>query len=659
MDKSDSAQPLDSDIVYLISQQKVEMDEELEAIVGFSIIRKPKPDEYHLLIHYKKFNGEHVFELQTLSPTSLVFNFVFNLPEFMVIEKKKRDGEVGFRPISFKVKSNGDFTVISNSEGYIWSARYDGTSYFYNNSKYVPYLYKEFCQPLLKEQMRDEDMFILKTSCFNNTPIFDIVGDWLVYSPTKQEFQHMKAVVDCNGKPQVPKRDELLGDSLEGYDEEPSKGKKDKDKKKNKTSFLTPAKLPPPGPLLNRVISSLSNTAIDGILKLSEVSTNKVKSYLNNNGEHTNEDKKNMVKSLNKLGKSITKSLYNTASSTASTITSRPEDNQLIKIVDLRNDKVLAVFRPPGGVSNLSLSPYDLQLVHSNIRGDSFFMWDLYKLPLEVSLIGKFTRGKTSATIRDIFWFINNNYSLNSGNDVTQTSTVDNISGNNYGFGCVTKSTGSVHWFNINYLSGSLNSNYPNILGKEKKKSNGMSQSFGNGEFSDAWILSSMDTVKLLALPDIKSNSINQLAILDKKNQIRLISPLNGKTTFKYILPYTPVGEKFVPTRNINEDNERKSEFNNSTSQINPLSRTEIETCGPYPNLYNNKNIEFSTYTSYENSDLDNFLKIYENFGQGIANETLKFDRKESTENIPEFQHKGLDLDQDVETSSETLATEI
>lgn len=512
--------------------------------------------------------------------------------------------------------------------------------------------------------------------------------------PTKYEYRHLKALVEYGNLSNSSSTSQVSSsnsstvsnstvtsnagianggiNSISTMATPISNNKSKKSKKKKKTTLLTQVKLPPPGPLLNQVISTISNTAIDGICKFSELSSNVVKLYYNGKDSSTQH-----TATLNELTKSITKSIYSTA---ASTITSKPDNNQLVKVIDLKNDKVMGIFKPPGGVSNVSLSPYDLQLVHSNLRGDLIFMWDLYKLPLEVSLIGKFIRGKTSAKIKDIFWFINNSTSQNS----------PTAKGNNYGFGCLTKSTGSIHWFNVNYLSGSLNSNLPNSLGKTHKLiSNGSKhdhkhslskdtssfvspRSSSSDDFSDDWILSSMKAIKFLTLPD-KSNSmnsscspnaVNQLAIIDSKNQLRLISPLNGLSLFRYQLPNTPVSKEFVPVYNrvfgltrtamvptfnpnlaiLNELNGTKKK----TVLINPLSRTEIETCGPYSNLYRNKNIEFSTFDYHHEGDLKEFLYNYEMFGNEISHKVIHFGNKGEVNQKNEVIDTGIILDQEV-----------
>ncbi|CAH2350941.1 hypothetical protein CLIB1423_02S08636 [[Candida] railenensis] len=687
----------DNDTLYLLNQRSIPMEE------GWRMINFIFANTDTIVFHFESADD---VKFSSFSLTHLKCIQELKAPAILKVKTKVKSKNPPSPGVpeslaskerqlpEYQIKSNGDYVIITNSEGYLVIFEFDGRNY--KLKPILPKIFKESCQPLInKYEFDNMDSMVLRTSTFDKKAIFDIVGNWLVYSPTKCEYQHLKSLFEAKLANGVFNADDLLASSGSSTNSNlssksspsPSNDKTTKissGKRKFKQSFkrkrpqlLTQVKLPPPGPLLNRVISTLSNTALDGICKFSELSSQVVKSYFDKEKEKENKEMDKNSPTFNDITRAITKTIYSTA---ASTISSGPGDNQLIKVIDLKNDKVMGIFKPPGGVSNLSLSPYDLQLIHSNLRGDLFFMWDLYKLPLEVSLIGKFTRGKTSAKIKDIFWFINN----------TNSST---IKGNNYGFGCITKSSGSIHWFNINYLSGNLNSNFPNVLGQHyRSRKSGKSKAIststaasisrvgsvessadsagvnnggvgshrgaidGKGsytEFSDDWILSSMQATKFITLPN-KSNSmntgvsasrINQLAILDSKNQLRLISPLNGTSLFKYQLPFVQVNKEHAPTF----VKARESSKQESTDpHINPLSRTEIETCAPYPNLYRNKNIEFSTYDYSEGDDLDNFLISFETFGNEVTNKVIKFNKEEAPNTVFEdIKRRSIILDQE------------
>ncbi|EGW31529.1 uncharacterized protein SPAPADRAFT_62117 [Spathaspora passalidarum NRRL Y-27907] len=259
----------------------------------------------------------------------------------------------------------------------------------------------------------------------------------------------------------------------------------------------------------------------------------------------------------------------------------------------------MGTFKPPGGISQLSLSPYDLQLVHANARGDSLYMWDLYRLPVEISLIGKFSRGKTSAIIEEIFWFINNYENKRDEGEVF---------GNNSGFGCISKSTGSLHWFNINYLAGSYNNNRPNSFKKT---------SFAPGKFMDSWILSSLKAKQFVSIPTNQCSNLNQLAIIDENLVLKLISPLNGHHFYQFQLSKVPVDSQFVPkTSSIEKPHIPSSPY------VNPLSQAEIETCAPFLNLINNPRIEFATFED------DNLEEIFSEFGNMVPEQVITFRSK-------------------------------
>lgn len=472
---------------------------------------------------------------------------------------------------SFTIKASNNYIILGNNEGILYI-------YSYTKVKLEPAnklnnligIKKESCNPMLSAygQSIEDDEIVLKSSVNSKTcqPIFDIIDNWLVYCPTKFEYIHLKAT-------NISARGNEIIDPFKPNDKEASPP--------SKPTMFTTMKLPHRGPLLNRVLSTFSSSATDSLFKLSELT---VKNY------KTQQITTDM--SLNSISKGIGKLLYNTASSTAATIQKqasnmKPNDNHVVKIIDLATDKVLGVFKPPGGVNNLSLSPYDLQLVQSSLKGDVLYMWDLYRLPQEISFIGKFNRGKTSATIEDIFWFINY-HELDIINQHGKESTVK---ANNSGFGCITKATGTVHWFNTNYLSGNSD-NFPNGYNNSKKFT----------DFLDSWILSSIGAKKFIPLPqncNIKkrgdtglNKSLNQLAIIDDKNQVKLLSTLNGAHMYKYDLPKLPLKDVDV----LQVDEHVKS--NTAKVSVQPLSQAEIETCSPFLHMINNDNIEFVTYKS-------------------------------------------------------------
>jgi hypothetical protein len=602
----------DGDCLDLIVQ--LDVNTENMTIVNFKVI-----DIDRFLFINQSANNKYSLITYTRSK----FKTKFELPTILQSLKK------------LFVKSSNNYIIIGNDQGILYVYNYNLIPA--NTSKKLTHTKKDSCVPVVmnvygQNSIKDEEL-VLQTSVNSkkNEPIFEIIDNWLVYSPTKTEYLHLKATskhtnVQDTQDPFRPTHEVQV----------------------KKSTIFTPVKLPHKKPLVNRVLSSFSNNAIDGLFKLSALT---VKNY-----------KKNQVPadvsvSINSISKGISSLLYNTASTTANSIQKqaayyKPNNNQIIKIVDLSNDKVLGVFKPPSGINNLSFSPYDLQLLQTNLKGDTFYMWDLYKLPQEISLVGTFNRGKTSAVVEEIFWFI----SYHQADIIDKTGKQTTVSGNNSGFGCITKATGSVHWFNTNYLSGNSD-NLPNSYSGSKNF---------NG-FLDSWILSSIGAKKFIPLPrnshknsqnDCNRNMINQLAVLDHDNQLKLVSTLNGSHMYKYDLPQVPVGEEFVLEK-LNDKNESTNSNKNSqqstqssslpsnisvsnlqgskisqvasgttkqtvliknenreedTSAIgdNPLSQAEIETCSPFPSLVNNSMVEFATYEEVPNFEhgFGNELKV-------------------------------------------------
>lgn len=519
----------------------------------------------------------------------------YTLPEYLVL--------------GIVMKVSSDFVCISCSEGYIYVLERGPTK---DQLLCVPNgdgsLQAAFARCTLPTKEKDRledgaDSLLFKTCTSDGDPIFDVVGSWLVYAPTKFEVDYFRQLLHSSD----------------------SSSAKPKDLKKRRKLLYTPVKLPPAGPLFLRVVSTLSNSAFDKLFQLSEFSTKKFRGYLSRRDKIMDKDV-----SLHSISSSIGNAMYSTANKLKKHAMALGE-NEIIKIVDLSSGQIMATFKPPGGISHLSLSAYDLQLVQANYKGDNFYMWDLYKLPTEVSLIGKFVRGKTSANIKQMCWFMNN-------------KNTDTIPGSNSGFGCITKKTGTVHWYNINYLScGNESKNYPNVL-------NGVEQDVSSGQFSDSWLLPSINAVKFCTLPGCsnvpskvatyshghdpvwkkESMKLNQLAFLDSENNLKLVSPLNGKHTFKYILPTKPIEldvdrtcdqTVWNPALLVKDAPVKKEQEMNT-----PLSQTEIETCSPYLSIINNKNVEIATYDFAESSDsMEGFKQAFETFGMDLPLHVLDF----------------------------------
>lgn len=574
------------DAIQLIEDEE---DYEDNSIKSLDIIDGDLNNGYTMLVSYNSLKLQIQFLDVTSSETSLIQNL--QLPEFLQSK-------------SYSVKLNSKFIIVGDNNGFMYVFKYDSAL-----KKFIPAnandglknLKKNTCLPILRKhnfisKLSDREI-LFKTSCLNDKPIFDLNNNWLVYSPTKIEYNQIKI-----------------------------------DNENQVDNLLTPVKLPTNSrPLLNTVLESISNTALDQLFKFSKFSTTKLSEYFKPKDEdkkdHDELSLKNLTKSLNKIFNSTISSINETTNQLF-----KISDNQLIKIVDLSNDKILTIFKSPDGISNLSLSPYDLQLINCNLRGDNFFIWDLIKLPQQVSLLGKFSRGKTSGIIDDIFWFINNN----------DENSNDLYKGINSGFGTINSKTGSIHWFNINYLLGNLNNNLPNYLGKEFPIN---SMHIKNKEFMNNWILSSSTKYKkFFKLPNLSNlnnnnfNQLSQLAVLDDSNQLKLISPLNGNNCFKFELPINKINPDLKTTISSSKipefDDVIKSLKVDCNRNNNSISQIEIETCKPFKHLINFKNIEFAVYDfQSDKSDDINFDDYYQMFNNSIPSKKIQIENTSASVN--------------------------
>lgn len=498
------------------------------------------------------------------------------------------------------LKVSTAYLTVASEDGYIYVMRIDPDQDMclclsHSDSPHVRVIRNLVLSNVRREigeysGLSDNELAV-KTAVYDHEPVYDLVGSWLVYCPNKKEVQYHKHM-------HLSENDT----SLLHHCQAP-------------LTLSTPVRLPLSGPLLNRVLSSVSNTAADKLFKLSDMGSKKVQSYLKKKEIILDKDV-----SLHSIGNTIGGAFLSTVDKLKKQAAAFGDDD-IIRVMDLKNGQTMAFFKPPGGVSHLSLSPYDLHLVHANAKGDSLSMWDLCKLPTEVSLVGKFVRGKTSASIRDMVWFFNDD-------------NTESLSGTNFGFGVITKRSGSVHWYNVNYLSGGNEANnYPNVFAKSPVTAPHKHQ------FADSWILPSAKAVKFCKLPGLanvpadislaqyrrpmwaqRQHRLVQLAFIDSADNMRLISPLNGSYTFKYVLPLSPVNCTSCPSHaKIHWMPQFAPETSSSTRENDdtPLSLAEIETCEPYFSLVNDKSIEFSTYDFGDGGDTK-FFDFFLEFGMSL-----------------------------------------
>ncbi|CAN3363345.1 hypothetical protein DICA0_D16336 [Diutina catenulata] len=423
----------------------------------------------------------------------------------------------------------------------------------------------------------------------HNVPVFAVHGAWLAYSPARAEHVKLRSEAKSNAKGEAnavgaanaangsrePKLNSARASESksnaaragEATSNTTGTNRFATDANRFANTRFTPLKMPPRGPLLARVLSSFSKSALDGLVRLSAASSKRLKRAV---AEGTSADYR-----ASSISRSVGRLLYQTAASTASSLQKtaenmQPGDCQLVKVVDLASGHTLAVFKPPGGVSHLSLSPHDLHLLSVSARGDAYYMWDLYRLPREVALVGKFTRGKTSAVVTRVFWMLNP-----SARGAT-----------NGGFGTITRASGTVHWFNTNYLWGS-HSNRPVGCGADPAAA---------AAFVDDWIIPRANARALVSIPapvsaHASSASANLLAVLDRENRLKVVSTLNGAHSFQYDLP-----TKVPEDPRFDGANLSRASPSPTPTGADPMAEAEIDTCFAFLNLVNNNNVAFAVF---------------------------------------------------------------
>ncbi|PSK36384.1 hypothetical protein C7M61_003853 [Candidozyma pseudohaemuli] len=490
------------------------------------------------------------------------------------------------------IKLSRELLTIGSANGYICILNFRQNTGIRLDPYELHNIHQNITRPIADKEGITTDWLFLKACVSNDAPIYDLQGSWLVYCPTKTEMDHQRHLLHSHSNSTKKKESRL-------------------------ECLFTDVKLPPSGPLLMRVVSSISGSALDKLYALSETGSKTIREYwLKPKGAKSNILDKDV--SLHSISNNISQTLYSTANKIKK-LTQDSGEHKYIRLINLHNGQMIATFKPPGGVSHLSLSPYDLQLVQASAKGDAFYLWDLYRLPKEASLVGKFVRGNTSATINDICWFVNS-----EGPGCSD--------GTNAGFGCISKKSGSLHWYNINYLSRGIESNnHPNKLG-------GKSRGFSSDQFLDSWVLPSIGACRFVKLPkvsnlpsrlseeltlDKKLFEMDQLAFYDKTGDLRLVSPLNGKHTFKYVLPkeslQKPVAQELsgiFPFPRATGPSKEDKKFET------PLSQTEIETCAQYLSVINDKRFELSTFELAGEKDIFDYL---EDFGLDIPTRRVDF----------------------------------
>lgn len=349
---------------------------------------------------------------------------------------------------------------------------------------------------------------------------------------------------------------------------------------------LTPVGLPPPGPLLERVLESLSMTAATSLKSLVAAGSRYYWGYESSQPNNaatssTSTSKAGLsMRSWNILGR----------------------NPPVVTVVDLQTGKKTCSFSPPSGLSFLSLSPYDLSIATASHNGEHVFTYDLTFADKEVNLVSKHQRGKTPARVGGIVW---------------------TASG---GLGIVNAKQGSLHWFqrNMEYPFYSEEIKLWKLSGVRQAVSNGSDGSSvlllrGNrlvsvnqttGTMNHEWIfpLESGDSsgeATQVPTPVSFSTPVSSTSNVSSAVSSRPSSARNSATPppSSRAFPATPFnGTKNSVLNALRETQEAANaritaERRALLTAVDPLSVYELETCSPYPYFHSNKRTMQSVYT--------------------------------------------------------------
>lgn len=331
----------------------------------------------------------------------------------------------------------------------------------------------------------------------------------------------------------------------------------------------TNVELPPPGPLHERVIESLSAAAVASLKSLSDAGKAGLKHYLSkeqmdsnmaSNGAHVSipkkrhemygyyaenyyyfdDDKESKPGSPDALfGEGSGRKSGSPGSppglkTISNMFFGNPNTAKTVHIVDIKSKVTIGYFVPLHGVSALSLSLHDTALAVVSTKGDGIDTYDLSFLPQKVILSGRYMRGRSPAKTQSIVW-----------------SKLG-------GLGLSTWDKGSLHWFDKRRSYNSTNKIW---------------------KFS-GW---KIDEIGML-----NASSQTSMLLVVRQGQIIVVDPTNGKCYSKFDIPLTPLGPDcntapyFPPVKNTLVDS------------ADPLSQYELETCLPYPYIHNDPRLTIS-----------------------------------------------------------------
>lgn len=429
-------------------------------------------------------------------------------------------------------------------------------------------------------------------------PLFDICGRWLVYSPAH-----------------IPSQ-----------------------------TVYTPLKLPPPGLLLDRILENISTTTAASLKTLSDAGVAGLRHYLAKDSVPTSKPKeakrtgnnviyvgsnKFDVDASGRVGSAGHPGMAALPAALSSLFSTQAK-SQPIQIIDLETQTTVSTFLSPQGLSYMSLSPHDAVLATVSAKGENVFTFDLSFTPRQVSLSGKYVRGKTPAKVSHIEWDCEG------------------------GLGIITSDKGSVHWFErqpwntyesqvsalaVTGQAGVIpNSNkvwrlsgwqvsgmcmIPETIGSEaelKQSSSSTSPSSlsrDDGGATAPALHRDSSTSSLASEPQTKHASRQTKIAMLREGEIMVLDLATGTCSWKYDLPSAPIGETLLgqafpitnkedgpgtPLEITEEEEEPEPTYRdfNSLRSVEPLSFYEVETCLPYPFLHTDRHVLLATYDDDE-----------------------------------------------------------
>lgn len=336
-------------------------------------------------------------------------------------------------------------------------------------------------------------------------------------------------------------------------------------------STHTNVELPPPGPLHERLMESLSTAAVASLKSLSDAGKAGLKHYLSrsqvdssvaNNGNHGSipknrhemygyyaenyyyfdDEKRSKAGSPESLSEQGYGRVFESAGSPpglkalGNMFFGNPDTAKTVHVVDFLNNVTMGYFVPLHGVSALSLSPHDTALAVVSTKGDSIDTYDLSFLPHKVIFSGRYIRGRSPAKAQNVVW-----------------SKLG-------GLGLSTWDKGSLHWF-------------------DKRRSYNATNKIW--KFS-GW---KIDEVKVF-----NASQRSSLLLLVRQGQVMVVDPTNGKCQSKFDIPMTPLRMSKEPLGSPSPAPSEKS----LADPVDPLSEYELETCLPYPYIHNDRRLTIS-----------------------------------------------------------------